>query len=35
MIRQRMAQDPNFAQQFMQQLQTTQPQIAAAIQQNP
>lgn len=35
MIRQRMVQDPNFSQQFMQQLQQTQPQIFNAIQQNP
>mmetsp|Transcript_2184 Transcript_2184/g.3807 ORF Transcript_2184/g.3807 Transcript_2184/m.3807 type:complete len:165 (+) Transcript_2184:456-950(+) len=35
MIRQRMLQDPNFSQQFLQQLQQTQPQIYQALQQNP
>mmetsp|Transcript_27563 Transcript_27563/g.41862 ORF Transcript_27563/g.41862 Transcript_27563/m.41862 type:complete len:130 (+) Transcript_27563:527-916(+) len=35
MIRQRMIQDPNFSAQFMQQLQTTQPQIFQALQANP
>ncbi len=34
-IRQRIIQDPNFYQQFMQQLQQTQPQIFAMIQANP
>lgn len=32
MIRQRMVQDPNFSQQFLQQLQQTQPAIFNAIQ---
>ena len=35
MIRQRMLQDPAFSAQFLQQLQTTQPQIYQAFQQNP
>ena len=35
MIRQRILQDPNFYQQFMNQLQQTQPQLFALIQQNP
>ena len=35
MIRQRILQDPQFYQQFMQQLSQTQPQIYQLIQQNP
>jgi hypothetical protein len=34
-IRQRIATDPNFYNQFMQQLQQTQPQLYQMIQQNP